>query len=267
MKKITALILAAIMLLSLLAACGEKTPAPATENGDTAQASQTGEETAAPAPASDEDEEKDKDATETVTETGEVVITNTEPAPGADAQTQTPQTQTPQTQTPPAQTPQTQTQQPQTAQTSASGVPVSSLASKQDIYLKKPFNKPSDVRVMVWGDSVINVHSIEDTLRQLALCDGFNLNMFYDSNNYSGSVTTYQFSSTFEWDGDETTSNITGWKRNKLKGHITDANKGLDYLVINTGRDRPLTDSVYRAKTLKSLKYIYDLIKKNCPQC
>ncbi|MBQ7623857.1 MAG: hypothetical protein IJS65_01105, partial [Clostridia bacterium] len=211
MKEITALILAALMLLSLLAACGEKTPAPATEN-DGGQTAQTGEETTAPAP--DDDEEKDKDATETVSNTGDVVITTTEPsgsdaqtpAPGAQTGTQTPQDQTPQT--PPAQTPQTQTQQPQTAQTSANGVPVSSLASKKDAYLKKPYTKPQDIRVMVWGDSVINVHSIEDTVRQLALCDGFNVNFYSDISNIYGQSSAYQLYGTFDWDGEETTSNI-----------------------------------------------------------
>ncbi|MBQ7623710.1 MAG: C40 family peptidase [Clostridia bacterium] len=270
MKKITALLLAAIMLLSLLAACGEKTPAPATEN-DGGQTAQTGEETTAPAP--DDDEEKDKDATETVSNTGEVVITNTEPS-GGGTQTTAPQTgsqtsQTPGTQTQTPQTGSQQTQTPQTqTQTQASKDPtVSSFASKTGLYLKKPYSTPRDVRVMIWGDSAINVHSIEDTVRQMALCDGFNITFFSQISNIYGKSSAYQLYELFDWDGTEATSQITGWKRMRIPGHLSNSNDGLDFLVINTGRDRVLTNPVTTARTLTCIKYIYSYMKEKCPQC
>ncbi|MBQ7624142.1 MAG: surface glycoprotein, partial [Clostridia bacterium] len=68
MKKLTALLLALIMVLSVFAACGEKQETPSAQDTDTA----LGADVTPPANGADDEEESDKEATETVTETGEV---------------------------------------------------------------------------------------------------------------------------------------------------------------------------------------------------
>ncbi|MBQ7624958.1 MAG: hypothetical protein IJS65_06770, partial [Clostridia bacterium] len=167
MKKTISLLLALIMIISLFAACGEKTPKPAS---DGAAQSQTGDPSAS-ANASDaqpDDEEVDKEATETVSATGEVTIpdaSSPDTQTGSGAQT-APGAQTPSSQTSPS------------AQTPSQTTPASALRGliPASGKLENPKNWKEEHTVLFFGDGFISANMMGDTFIMLAEADGIKIN-------------------------------------------------------------------------------------------
>ena len=239
MRKTVSLLLALIMILSVFAACGEKTDVNDT-GADAAQASNVAADVAAP-----DDDEGDKEATETVTETGEVAL------PPANTQTPAAETQTPQGQVP------SQTQQDAQAPSSsapsggnAQSAPVSSGAQNTS---PLPAENRDQYKIHVFGDAVIITHSPFEVLFGMARNSGHDIDLSGTTASNLGETTTYSIYDVCNFTGSGVDIKATGFKKSSFKNAIS--NK-LDCLIILVSRDRAFMSAYNERRMLEAFRII-----------
>ena len=242
MKKILAALLSLMMILSVFAACGEKTSPAEDDNADTAQSPADAVST----PSSPDDEEADKDTTETVTETGEVTVTapagdttpdSASPAPSSQAQTGA--------QTPPSSSGKTDTPSPaQIEPANPSGASSAQTPSKS--------LDDGKYKVHVFGDSVVNVHSPFDVFFGMAEKAGHPMSMNHNTVPTFGKSVTYNLYELYNFNGNDISSE-------KSKTFFDAITSPLDCLVILSSRDRSMMSNASPQKILTS----FDDIQKN----
>ncbi|MBQ7625268.1 MAG: hypothetical protein IJS65_08330, partial [Clostridia bacterium] len=238
MRKTVSLLLALVMIISVFAACGEKTEAPVTPGDDSAASA----DATVPATATD-DEEGDKEATETVTETGDVTLPpeNTQTPADAPQTTQTPQTQTPQSQT----APDTSTSAPPAQQTTSGGSAATPLPPENRKYYS----------IYVWGDAVVNVHTPFDILYGMARAAGHDVDLNGGAYDNLGASTTYSLYELFTYTGSGADVKATGFKNAKFQKTVSSP---LDCLIILVSRDRSMMGIENETKLIEA----FDMTQK-----
>ncbi|MBQ7624831.1 MAG: hypothetical protein IJS65_06130, partial [Clostridia bacterium] len=228
MKKPAALLLALIMALSVFAACGEKTEAPADSQIQAGAPS-----AAANAPADEPDgDEKDKDTTEITAPDAPVIIAG---APsGADTEKPTesdaPQISPPQSPSRPA-------------EDNAPAPQAQSSPAADKIY-----------RGFIFGDSFNTNNAMIDNVIAFASYDGITLKFRSRVTDTAGRSTSFNLYELCNLDG----ARATSVKNTTLSLLITDKETPLDFLVLNCGRDHTAVEPENAEKALSSLKVITD---------
>ncbi|MBQ7625183.1 MAG: hypothetical protein IJS65_07905, partial [Clostridia bacterium] len=249
MKKTIALLLVLIMVLSLFAACGEKTEAPADSQ---AQAVDADAEVNVPEDEPD-GEDAEKDATEIAPPDAPVIITTGPAAQGQSTDTQqTPQTQTqePQTQTQTPQTQEPQTQEPQ-AQAPQTPAPASQTTDPAQKAALGPGVEKSEYMAYFFGDSFMNANAMPDTVIAFARYDGIKLTVRNGSTDTRGSTGLYNIYSKFNFSG----STLTSPKDYTFNSLLTKPNH-MDFFVFYAGRDRTITLPENAEQGFQGFKYI-----------
>ncbi|MBQ7624243.1 MAG: hypothetical protein IJS65_03085, partial [Clostridia bacterium] len=272
MKKMLALILAALMLLSLFAACGEKTPEPA---GDPSASAPADEETTSPSGENDE-EDTDKETTEITAPDAPVIIT-TDPAPASDGGQQTsqpsgqqtepqqPASQTPATQTPQSETPSSASQPQQGTSTPASStlkglVPASGK-------LENPKDWKEEHTVLFFGDGFITANQMGDMFKKFAEADGIKIN---DPSNFTVNTiatdTTYNVYNLFKFDGDQADSKLLAPSNNWIVNSLKEIERyNYDIFICEVSRDRSLATASGRGRNLTAMEYYTKELNKIHP--
>ncbi len=221
MKKLLAALLSLALLLSVFAACGEKTASPA-DNKDT-ETAQSSTDTAN-TPSLPDDEEGDKEATESVTETGEVQAPPSGEASAPDTSA-APSQQTPQsgqTATPRTQTPAPSTGGQSAAPAPSSVTPTSSGDGKFGIY--------------IFGDAVLSTHSPVDIFYSMANLTGHDIQVTANTTNNLANTSTFSFYELYNMTG----TTVDSVKSKKFYSSISSK---LDCLLLLSSRDRAMMNS------------------------